>query len=155
MNQLQFIRDTLYELKINYGRPLTLVKVGLKQLDPVTGVISSARISYKLKKVITLDSAVAYALLASAATDGNKSLGKVAKDGKMLVFDKYDLPTNITIAINDEFIIDGRTFMVDKITSVDQKRAYIVNLIKVLGDDLAVSTTESITLTETSSSEIT
>lgn len=145
MSSLRFVADTLYELKINYGVPITLVRIKNPQVDFRTGAVTDTRTEYRIRKAICLDSNLMKAVLNSIITQDSRFSAAVDIDKKSLIVDRYDLPRDLTISLQDQFLLNGRLYSVNSIFSIDYRRGYLITLIGVLGDDLALGGSDSLT----------
>lgn len=147
MNQLRFIQDTLYELKLNYGTQVTLIKVTNVSTEFRSGNLSSTQTEYKIRKAILLESGVVQVLLSSIITENSKYSGQILRDKKSIIVDKYDLPRDLTISQQDQFLLHGQLYTVDSILKIDRRRGYLITLNHVVGDDMGQSASDSISFT--------
>lgn len=134
-NNLDYIRDTLYTLKRDYGNPIDLYhKITVP--DYQTGKKKTTRTKHTIKKAIILPiNMIAVAGAVKAAAPGYGSMGIDIAD-RVVVLDAKDLKG---IEIQDDnwyFVLDHHRYEITSIRKFDMDLAYVFTLKETEGAEV-------------------
>jgi hypothetical protein len=93
-NELIFIRDTIRQLKREYGSRLILGKMEVLNQNPETGRATTNTTEYKIPKAIRLPNQVSFDFLKSIS---NGKMGQLISGTLMILIDRSDIPSNFPI----------------------------------------------------------
>lgn len=116
----QFIKDTIYQLKMEYGFPAILVGIVGESVDVDTGDVVRTVRKVSIKRAIWLElNTIRKFLPNDSAYDLND---------RWLLVDYADL-RGLDIKINDLAVIDDTTYVVDSVVTYDLDAAVILKLV--------------------------
>jgi hypothetical protein len=128
----EFIRDVLYQLKLDYGAPATYFVMGKNEFDPQTGRINLQRTAHQIKKLITLPSNVLRKVIqdiAYLAANKNFTYGAFFDENTTIVMlEKKTLPRGVIPSLNDFIVSGNQRFTIKKIENLTGKAGYILAL---------------------------
>ena len=105
-----FIRQTIYSLKRQYGSLALIIKVSNTKTDYKTGGKTRDAVPYRVPHVIMLPEEMAYEV--------NKGAVYEKSDTTFLV-DLRDLPNGLEIDMDDQIVIESDTYQVIHVETYD------------------------------------
>jgi len=138
----QFINDTIYSLKREYGFSLTIFKKLASAIDIESGVVSDT-LSFKyVQRAVLLPKTLI------------REVFKVEYDSnsRLIIVDFNDL-SDFTVEIDDYIVFDNRKYLVNGVTTWDYDAAVMLNVKESLGSTVNeyFEATSVITLTQVAS----
>lgn len=131
MNNVHFLRDTLYRLKLDYGFPVTLIKTIHEETNSETGLRSVQREIVNIRKAIDLPAETARKFwydMAFIKANTNFTYGaEVDVLSKQIVIDSRDLQGR-KITERDFIIYDHTRYSIKKIYDLEHKLGYLLSL---------------------------
>lgn len=130
MEQLHFIRQTLYTLKRQYGFELDVYRITNSVTDVETGVKVVSRVKYTVDRAIVLPSSLirkdAYDLAYFAANKNFTYGATFDVDTRMIVLDADDLPIDFEIKLDDFIVFNGERYQIKKSDQLDNNLGFAI-----------------------------
>lgn len=160
-NQVVHYRNTLYQLRQDYGTRVDVYRILYTETDPDTGVRSWLRKVYRVPHGVLLPSVLAqkffYALSYIAANKNFTYGGAVDLKTRSLILDGRELPKDFAITSDDMIVIDNVRYAVKDSTDLDYGLGFLVTLLGVVGQqpfqDLAIRVGSSMSVYHGASNE--
>lgn len=131
MNNVHFLRDTLYQLKQNYGFPVTLIKTISEETNSETGQRTVQREIVNIKKAVDLPAETARKFwydMAFLKANTNFTYGAEADViSKQIIIDFRDLQGK-KITERDYIIYDHERYSIKKVYNLEHKLGYLLSL---------------------------
>lgn len=131
MANVQFLRDTLYRLKLDYGFPVTLVKIVREETNSVTGQRTVERDIVKIRKAVDLPAETArkfwYDMAFIKANTNFTYGGEVDVQSRQIVLDNRDLKGR-EVTNRDFILMDHKRYEIDKVYDLEHRLGYLVSL---------------------------
>jgi hypothetical protein len=151
MSQLSFIRDNVYNLKQDYGRPADLYKATFVE-DITTGVKVVTRRVIHLSKLIMLPSIEDLVTkYTQAFLKSNRQFsysGYVQAAKKIAILDLKDIPLDFEVRKEDYIIVQERSrphrFDIKGVHQYEGKYAYILQLAETEGVEIEQVFTQNV-----------
>lgn len=129
----QFINDTIYSLKREYGFPLTIFKKVSSSINIETGVVSNVLLSQYIRRAVLLPRTLI------------REIFKVEYDSnsRLIIIDYNDLD-DFTVAKDDYIVFNSKKYLVNEIIVYDYGAAVMLNVKESLGSGYAEAIPESV-----------
>lgn len=128
MSKLGFVKNTLYDLKKQYGRPIALYKTTTTN-DLQTGKRTVTRIKYPIRKGILLpESYITTKIYSLSYIAANKNFTYGAlfnRKVKIILIDQSDI-RGIRIEPEDYIVLDNRRYDIKNIEDLEFNTGYII-----------------------------
>lgn len=133
----RFMRNTLYQLKRDYGTELTLyLETATTNLS--TGVRTPSSENWFVRRAVILPSdwkrKFSYALSFVAANKNFTYGGFFDADRRELVIDAEDLPKGLMITNNHHLVIDTRKYVIAEVSQLEEAAGWIIHAKAVSGE---------------------
>lgn len=135
MNQLRFIRETIYSLKREYGVPADLYTIVATTTDLETGTRESDKRVFRIKRAILLPKRLYTDVI--TLVGGGQALHHGAltdKSERVVIIDAKDYPKDYTPKPEDYVVINTTRFNVVEATDFDHKLAVILRVKQIEGE---------------------
>lgn len=118
----QYVKDTLYRLRHDYGKRASLYKMTVSAPNLQTGQKSTVRTRYKVRRMIILPITIQNKFeydLSFIAANKNFTLGGFFEAGdRIVIIDAKDLPANHLLTMNHYIYTENRWYSVHKFESL-------------------------------------
>lgn len=135
---LTFIRETIYDLKRQYGTPLEIYAITSSTVDLETGVKAVTKSVYRIRQAILLPRTVARQVVNRL---GEKLLfkqgGSVDQDNRLVIVDMRDYPASYQVRVNDYAVIDHQRYEIKSAEQYDHRLAVLITLVATQGENVA------------------
>ncbi len=136
-NSLVFIRRSLYQLKRQYGNPLSLSRQVIGQPDMETGAKSTTSIKMQIDLAIIMPvKAETLAFYTNSLLKAGREFaigGFQDQDMKTVIIDGQDLPDNFEILQNDYAVYRHKKYEISKIEKLEEDSGYLLTLKGIAG----------------------
>ena len=133
----RFIRNTLYQLKRDYGKQLTLY-LETATTNLTTGVRTPTSTNWVVQRAVILPSdwkrKFSYALSFVAANKNFTYGGFFDADRRELVIDATDLPKGLLITNDYHLTIDGFKYLIAEVSQLEEAAGWIIHAKAVSGE---------------------
>lgn len=137
MNNLSYIQNVMYKLKIDYGVPIDIYRFTSQTIDPGLGTIQQTRIKVEIPLAVIMseqDSRKFSYSRAFIAENRAFTFGGYYDVGiRMCIIDALDLPVDFIPQIDDYFVADGQRYQVSKSTSLIDDYGFLIALKETKG----------------------
>jgi hypothetical protein len=117
MNDLVFISENIYHLKLEYGSPLTLRYVVSETRDVTTGRTIQQIVTANIPRAIVMPMQVSMAFIRSLLQSKGLS---VPNQTSQILIDKSDVPSTIGVELGKlQALKDGRNLNIERIDVFD------------------------------------
>lgn len=137
MNNLSFLRDQLYALKMSYGFPGAIYRTTIGDTDLTTGKKSITRTKYEIEKAIILP--IKYEtvqFLSAALLKAARSFaygGFQDQETKRILLDGDDLAQDFEIQPEDYFVYDHKKFEIVHAEKLEDGLGYQLIVKRLVG----------------------
>jgi len=133
---LNFIKDTIYQLKKEYGQSITIYKIATSIVDYDTGVKNTTVSFKRVKKAVLLPSSLIRTFVYKSGLDPDFKEGAfIDVNDRIILIDARDI-RNFEIEIDDYIIYDDKRWLVIKSTQFEDQAAYLIQLRVSEGSEL-------------------
>lgn len=133
----RFIRNTLYQLKRDYGTQLTLY-LETATTNLTTGVRTPSSQNWVIRRAVVLPSdwkrKFSYALSFVAANKNFTYGGFFDADRRELIIDSDDLPKNFVLTNNHHIVIDTQKYLITEVSQLEEAAGWIIHVKAVSGE---------------------
>ena len=152
MSQLNFVRQTLYDLKRKYGVLAILVKISGFGYNFATGRKTVAKTYHKIGKLIRMDSVVTKAILREGIVGPDKMSGVIKNDTVNFILDGRDV--TVQIDLEDRIIVDAESYVIESMEKVSFGMGFLLKCRGVESDPIDFELGHSLTFVNTAVAEV-
>lgn len=142
INQLQFIRETIYNLKYDYGLPLEIYALISSATDLATGVKTITKTVYKIRQAILLPRKLDSEFIRIIGL--HKRFDILDKEERLILIDASDYPKAYKPQGSDYILIHHQRFDILSVETYDHKLAVIIHAKKLAGEQPAAIINQSL-----------
>lgn len=132
---IQFLRDMLYSMKLNYGKPGQIYKIESEHTDSSIGVRTVVATVTSVRRMVILPSSVVrkffYDLAYMKANNAFTYGGDVPITSTIVVIDWRDSPKNV-VEIENHILMSGDRYTISKVENIADV-FYLVGMSRVEG----------------------
>lgn len=159
----QYVKDTLYRLRHDYGARASLYKMTISAPNLLTGLKATVRHRYKVRRMIILPITIQNKFeydLSFIAANKNFTVGGFFEAGdRIIIIDAKDLPQDHLLTTNHYVYTEDRWYMVHKFESLMYEYGWMIHARETQHSSVPIQTisatvTQSLGPTSTGTGEL-